>query len=275
MRSTDDTIQFAGSVLASPLLAAPHAFTSRLGGVSGPPFDSLNYGNPSELPPGVARDPKSNIEANFARVLDAIGCPGRRIVQVHQVHGAGVHVVRRADAAANSPPIVWGDVKADAIVTDDPACVVAVRVADCCPVLLSTADGDAVGAVHAGWRGVVAGVLPEAIGALRNLAGPRSEIRAAIGPCIGPERFEVGPEVADEFRRVFGSDAEPLLRPGVPGKFFVDLKASLALQLRRAGVERFSVDPACTASDPTRFFSHRRDAGVTGRMIGIIGPVAH
>jgi YfiH family protein len=262
------------SILRHDLLPAPHAFTTRVGGVSVSPFDSLNFGNPSELPPGVVRDPKANIEVNFGRILEAIGCRGRRIVQVHQVHGAAVHVVRRADTASAAPPIVWGDVKADAIVTDDAGCVVAVRVADCCPVLLASADDTVVGAVHAGWRGVVAGVLPEAIGALRTLAGPDSEIMAAIGPCIGPDRFEVGAEVADEFHRVFGGDVDRLLRPGVPGKFFADLKEALALQLRRSGVGRFSVDPGCTASDPVRFFSHRRDAGVTGRMIGIIGPAA-
>jgi polyphenol oxidase len=264
----------SASIVTSALVRAPHAFTTRVGGVSGPPFESLNFGNPSELPSGVGRDPKANIEANFARVLDAIGCAGRRIVQVHQVHGSWVHIVRRGDAGVGTPPIVWGDVKADAIVTDDPGCVVAVRVADCCPVLLASADGRVVGAVHAGWRGVVAGVLPAAISALRTLAGVDTEIFATIGPCIGSERFEVGPEVAAEFWRVFGDGAESLLRPGVPGKYFADLKGALAQQLRAAGAERFSVDPGCTFSDAGRFFSHRRDAGVTGRMIGIIGPIA-
>lgn len=235
----------------------------------------MNFGNPGELPPGVARDPKANIEANFTSVAEALGCAGRRIIQVHQVHGAAVHFVRRdplADALG-SGEIVWGDVKADAIVTDDPSCVVAVRVADCCPVLLASTDGRVVGAVHAGWRGVVAGVLPEAVRAMRTLSNVG--IAAAIGPCISFDQFEVGGEVAAEFRAAFGPAAEQLIRPRGPehpGKALVDLKGALAVQLQEAGVGEVDIDPGCTVSQPNLFFSHRREAGVTGRMIGIIGP---
>jgi YfiH family protein len=256
-------------------LRVPHAFTTRVGGVSSPPFDSLNFGNPGELPPGVARDPKANIEANFARVADALGCAGRRIIQVHQVHGAAVHVHASGSGAdaSGSGRIVWGDVKADAIVTDDPKTLIAVRVADCCPALLSTVDGRVVGAVHAGWRGVVAGVLPAAVRAMRSLSGV--EIAAAIGPCISFDAFEVGAEVAEEFRIAFGPAASSLIKAGAtPGKWHVDIKAALAEQLRQDGISRFDIDPGCTVGDKGLLFSHRRDAGVTGRMIGIIGPRA-
>lgn len=256
-------------------LRVPHAFSTRVGGVSHAPFDSLNFGNPGELPLGVARDPKANIEANLARVAEALGCSGRRIIQVHQVHGAAVHVHASGSGAdaSESGRIVWGDVKADAIVTDDPTALIAVRVADCCPVLLSTVDGRVVGAVHAGWRGVVAGVLPAAVRAMRSLSGV--EIAAAIGPCISFDAFEVGAEVAEEFRGTFGPAASSLIKAGAaPEKWHVDIKAALAEQLRQGGISRFDIDPCCTVGQKDLFFSHRRDAGVTGRMIGIIGPRA-
>jgi polyphenol oxidase len=304
-------------------LAVPHAFTTRVGGVSGGgpggvsggAFASLNFGNPMELPPGVSRDPVANIAANFALVADAIDARGREIVQVYQVHGSATKVFRAGDpsrerrpARPGEPPDDEFDFKADALVTDDPARLVAVRVADCTPVLLATHDGAVVAAVHAGWRGVVSGVLPAAIDAMLQRRSssdpsPRSSsasssraasgagIIAAIGPCIGPGAFEVGPEVVDEFRRAFapGSLANPhsadVYELGVvrrhhdtwavdAGKAFVDLKRALELQLQACGVERIDIMPGCTAAEPARFFSHRRDRGVTGRVIGIIGPRA-
>jgi YfiH family protein len=148
-----------------------------------------------------------------------------------------------------------------------------VRVADCCPVLLASADGRVVAAVHAGWRGVVSGVLPAAIASMRTLT--REPVVAAIGPCISFEQFEVGDEVAAEFRGAFGPAADALIRsrgPEHPGKSLVDLKGALAEQLKLAGILEFDTDPGCTVSQPGLFYSHRRDQGVTGRMIGIIGP---
>lgn len=263
----------AGPLLFSQALArlgVPHGFSTRVGGVSAGPFESLNFGNPGELPPGVARDPKANIEENFRRALAAAGCPGRRILQVHQVHGPDVHTHR---PGMGGPAVVWGDVKADALATDDPDVVLAVRIADCCPVLLASADGRAVAAVHAGWRGVVAGVLPRAIEALRVLSDAR--IVAAVGPCIAAPNFEVGAEVAAEFRAAFPGRADALVLPHpTPGKARIDLKLALAMQLKDAGVSPFDVRPECTVARPDLFFSHRRDRGVSGRMVGLIGPRA-
>lgn len=257
-------------MLTSPLLTAagvPHGFSTRVGGVSAGVFGSLNFGNPGELPPEVARDPRHAIESNFARALDAIGAAGRRIVQVHQVHGAAVHVERPGPGKA---PVVWGDVKADAIVTDDPACVIAVRVADCCPVLLASSDGRIVGAAHAGWRGVVGRVATETVHAMRELGA--GEIVAAIGPCISASALEVGPEVRDEFQAKLGTDLYVLPAADRPGKFLADMKAALADELAALGIFRIETRPECTVGRPDLFFSHRRDRGVTGRMIGIIGP---
>jgi len=256
-------------LLAAPGLAGlgvPHGFSTRCGGVSSGPFESLNFGNPGGLEP-ARRDPPANIAENFRRVLAALGTPDRRVVQVHQVHGATVHPVRSGEPDHAGP----ADTHADAIVTDDPTRLVAVRVADCAPVLLASSDGRVVAAVHAGWRGVVAEVLPATIGVMREVFGAR-DLCAAIGPCIGVERFQVGPEVAREFEGLFGRD-DRIVRddPRAAGKHLASLRAALERQARAAGVEVVEQVGGCTASEAW-YFSHRRDAGVTGRMVAIIGP---
>lgn len=268
------------SILHSPLLAqvgVPHGFTTRLGGVSGGVFESFNFGNPSDLPP-ADRDPPANIHQNWARLLGHLHAAGREVVQVHQVHGDAVHVVH-----LGGPSHIATDghnTKADAIVCDDPARVVGIRVADCCPVLLSTADGSLVAAVHAGWRGVIADVLTRTVEAMVHVGAIRPrEIVAAIGPCIGPDTFEVGAEVAEQFRVKFGSGTS-LVAPHSGGQHTIDLKAALREQLLGAGVLGSMVDTRseCTVSaigsdGRPLFFSHRRDRGLTGRMVGVIGPV--
>lgn len=233
-------------------------------------FASLNFGNPGELA-AEHRDPSANITANFELALREIGASGpsaRAVVEVHQVHGCDVHRVRRGEAArANGR-----DVKADAVVTDDPRRIAAVRVADCAPVLIASVDGRVVAAVHAGWRGVIAGVARAACEVMQREFGA-SELLAAIGPCISAEHFEVGPEVAAEFDRVFGAGSGTVIAPSSPaGKPHVDLKAALERQLLGAGVEVVETLPHCTVGEPEMFFSHRRERGMTGRHVALIGP---
>lgn len=251
-------------VIRSTLLAAPHAFTTRRGGVSTGIFDSLNFGNPSDLA-SADRDPPERIHANFALVLRELACAGREIVEVHQVHGGDVHIVRRGSPSHPTPH----DTKADGLVTDDPGRVLAIRVADCAPVLLSSEDGFVVGAAHAGWRGIIAGVVPRTAATMREIGAGR--VAAAVGPCISVEHFEVGPEVAAEFDRVFGAGAG-LVRARPGARPTVDLKRAIRLQLEAVGVDRVEVLPHCTFGEPETFFSHRRDQGRTGRMVGVIGP---
>lgn len=248
----------------SPLLrnlGIPHAFSTRIGGVSPAPFDSLNLGNPSGC---EVRDDSQRIRHNYQLLLTACGCQGRELLAVYQVHGGGVVRVRRGEAHDN-------DTKADALVSDDPARVLSVRVADCVPVLLSTDDGRTVAAIHAGWRGVVAGVT---INALNALPAHGNHVVAAIGPSIGFEAFEVGPEVLDEFVRVFGLDAP--IRRDVDGKGRVDLRECLRQQLTTAGVpdDRIDRTDRCTYEHAGEFFSHRRDRGISGRMAAVIAAAA-
>jgi polyphenol oxidase len=252
------------TLLSSTLLAAPHAFTTRHSGHSKGIFNSLNFGNPSDLPHDL-RDPAANIRANFDRVLTALDCQARQVVEIHQVHGADAHTVLRGHPSHPTPH----DTKADALITDDPTRILAIRVADCAPVLLSSADGRFVAAAHAGWRGVISGIIPNTVRAMQALGA--NQVSAAIGPCISVDHFEVGPDVAAEFEHVFGQGT-PTIRPRSGARPTVDLKLAIRLQLESEGITTIDSLPHCTVRDSDLFFSHRRDNGKTGRMIGIIGP---
>jgi YfiH family protein len=252
----------------SPRLAeagVPHAFSTRLGGVSPEPFASLNLG--STISPTLSDDP-AHVRENYRRLLTAMGCQTRQWVYVHQIHGNAVADAREGDS------FECGQF-ADAIVSDDVTRIISVRTADCVPILLADQRGRAVATVHAGWRGVIAGAVPSAITRLKeNFDIPPENILAAIGPCIGPEAFEVGPEVLTEFSTAFGADAP--IRRADTGKGFVDLPAAIRIQLTAAGVPADCIDASdrCTVRDADEFFSHRRDAGRTGRMAALIGPRA-
>lgn len=275
-RATGSELQLSSSLLRE--LGVAHAFSTRRGGVSAGIFNSLNFGNPSDLP-RERRDPPANIERNLEILLASAGVANifeKEIVQVYQVHGAKTHVVRSgAPTHPDSPDPITGetrDTKADALVTDDPARVLCVRTADCTPILLASGDGRIVGAVHAGWRGVIAGVAGGAVDAMRALGA--SGIRAAIGPCISRKHFEVGPEVVREFARVFGgrSPCRVAESANPESKGFVDLQAALAIQLEAAGVDQLETIALCTYERTDLFFSHRRDNGHTGRMAAVIAP---
>jgi YfiH family protein len=244
----------------SPLLervGVAHAFSTRLGGLSPAPFDSLNLGNPNGC---AVQDDYERIYENYRLLQRAIECEHQARLWVHQVHGGDVASAMLGEAFESGK-------KADAIVSDDPQKLLAVRVADCVPVLLASADGITVAAIHAGWRGVIAGVVPNT---LRHFES--QSLLAAIGPCIGEEAFEVGPEVVAEFERVFGTDA-PARRTD-DGKGRVDLRRAIAMQLASSGIEAERIDTTdrCTFRDRDEFFSHRRDKGITGRMAALIAP---
>jgi hypothetical protein len=242
----------------SPLLEARgirHAFSTRIGGVSQGPFDSLTLGSPANH-----RECSDRIRENWHRLQAACGCQGR-VAEVHQVHGSAVARARPRQAWERDP-------LADAIISDDPERPVAVRTADCCPILLGTRDGREVAAVHAGWRGLLAGVIEAAI---QELSADPDDLAAAVGPCIGFDAFEVGPEVLAAFGDRFGDEA-PIRRDGSDGKGHVDLAASAVLALQQAGVHLSCIDAGglCTFEHIDEFFSHRRDAGLTGRMAAVI-----
>ena len=243
----------------------PHGFSTRLGGVSPAPFDSLNLGLADA--PGEP-DEWSRVQENWRRFMQAVGLQDRRLVRARQVHGATtLSADTDADAVRDQPPFRDGD----ALVTTDPAQALAVRVADCAPVLLADPVARVVAAVHAGWRGTVGGIVGEAIRAMQVRGARSDRMVAAIGACIGFEAFQVGGEVREAFaaaglQRATGEDA-------VPGKWRVDLRGALACQLVGAGIEpaRIDVDQACTFRSTETQFSYRRDGPRSGRMACIIG----
>jgi len=257
--SSNGVVYYASAILEA--IGVRHAFSTRIGGVSPPPFDSLNLGNPNGR---AVQDDYDRIWANYARLLSCIGCPTEPPLRVHQVHGNEVLEVetgKNFDTAC----------KADAMLSGDSHRAISVRTADCVPILLSSADGRMVAAVHAGWRGIVAGVIPATVKRLMAAAGePASTLRAAIGPCIGMEAFEVGAEVLAEFEKVFGLQAP--IQSLAKGNGNVDLRAAARIQLVSCGVEEKHVDSTdrCTVAHQDEFFSHRRDHGITGRMAAII-----
>jgi len=219
------------------------AFSTRVGGVSGGPFASLNVGLKTA-------DERELVEENRRLLARAAGADPERLSWPRQVHGNGVVPASRSGTDADA---IWTEERGRALV---------VVSADCLPVALVRLDGGRPGLalVHVGWRGLVAGVLPAAVAAL---GGPL--VAAAIGPGIGTCCYEIGDDVARPVRAALGR--------GLVRKGKLDLAAAAARALRSAGCARVDRLDECTACNPERFFSHRRDGGVTGRQ-GAIAYVA-
>lgn len=240
--------------IQSPLLAGfPHGFTTRRGGASAGPFESLNLG-------GQVGDDASRVAENWARLERETGL---RFARVRQVHGA-----RAVRADAPTPPLE----EADVVISRAPGVAACVSVADCVPILLADPDGGAVAAVHAGWRGTIARAAAEGVRALAREAGaPPSRLLASVGPAIGPCCYEVSPDLAERFRHALGPET---VRDGARPR--LDLWRANVAVLRAEGVaaERIEVLGRCTSCEREAFFSHRRDAGRTGRQVAFIAPRA-
>ena len=244
--------------------------TSRYGGVSTPPYDSFNLGD-------HVGDDTVAVMQNRQQLQSLLGV---RPVYLKQVHG--VEVAHVGASTANGT-------QADACVSTDVGTACTIMVADCLPVLFCDREGLVVGAAHAGWRGLAAGVLEATVTAMlealelksaRNDASPpdASALMAWLGPCIGPEQFEVGNDVRDTFVADLGSEAEAAFQPlPVQGKWLCDLPRLARLRLERCGIKSIWGNDGsagwCTVTQSLLFFSHRRDAvrlGGSGRLAGCI-----
>ncbi|MFL6704857.1 MAG: peptidoglycan editing factor PgeF [Paraburkholderia graminis] len=248
--------------------------TTRNGGVSKPPFGRWRDGadEPGGLNLGMkSGDDPAVVAANRARLLTLAGVADAGWLD--QVHAA--RIVRAEDALreaqANGTPT-----QADASVTDRAGIACVVMIADCMPVLLCDEAGRAVGAAHAGWRGLAAGIVEQTAGRVAELAGVEAHaLHAYLGPCIGPRSFEVGPDVRDAF--LDGANASErdatasafVAHPQNDGKYLADLPALARLRLQRLGVTRVVGGDMCTVSERERFYSYRRDRE-TGRMAALI-----
>jgi YfiH family protein len=264
--------QTRGPTLRSALLDAAgfrHAFFTRRGGVSPPPWDSLNFAA------SVGDDP-GNVAENVRRAASELGVDPARVYFLSQVHGTAHRVLAGAEDRDEVVRFV-GDITLSR--AQGVAC--GVRSADCVSVLLADTATGAVAAVHSGWRGTVANAVAAGVVALRALGGGSGDLIAAVGPHIGACCFEVGDDVAEALAGCSTAGARVLVPPGTAGagetgggKTHVDLRRIVHAQLEAAGVGHGRIDDVagCTCCEPGRFHSFRRDGARSGRLLSAIVP---
>src|SRR4051794_23077735 len=240
--------RWEGEHVAAELPGARVLLSTRHGGVSPAPFDSLNLGR-------LTADDGANVDANRERLAAAVGLPRERFLYGRQVHGAGVRRATEPPGAAR--PAADEDGQATAL----PDAAALVFVADCLPVLLA-ADG-AVAAVHCGWRGLADGIVAEGVRALRELGG-EGPVTAVVGAGARGCCYEVGEEVLAHFEDVPGA------RTGSGTFLALDLPAVAAAKLAAAGVAEVHDVGLCTMCRHDLFFSHRADGGTTVRQAGVV-----
>jgi YfiH family protein len=230
------------------------AVTARAGGVSSGPYESLN------LSLSVGDDPGCVLE-NRHRLATAFGAAPGDFVFARQVHGAGVRVVTEADRGSGAFPLDDAVDDTDALVTTSPEVVLAILTADCVPIVLHDPVAGVLACVHAGWRGTVAGVTAATLAAMQGLGTRPSDVVAGIGPAVGADRYQVGPDVHQAVTRSFGPAAAQFIHPGPspPGRWLLDLQSANRHALRQAGVPgaRIHATDIPTGPVPGHFFSDR------------------
>lgn len=245
-----ETLSFLRPAVFEALPGVVAGFTTRHGGVSPPPFQSLNLGLSTD-------DDDAHVQANRRRLAEALGFAPEAWGVAGQVHGAEILEI-------DAPGLYPGY---DGLITRVPGLLLGITAADCAAILLADAEARIIGACHSGWRGTVARITERTVAALRQRGAEPARLRAYVSPCISMNNFEVGPEVAAQFDAAFVHHLPGEKKPRV------DLKAALAAQLEAAGVPAAHVEvaPFCTVADRARFFSYRAEDGQTGRMMGFIG----
>ena len=247
--------------LTAENIAAAHAITTRLGGVSEGYLSSLNL--------GMHRgDNPKNVAENYRILGKALGFSPEKLVLANQIHTDTVRVVTEADCIGSLSHRDYPE--CDALVTNTPGVALTVFTADCTPILFYDPVTGAVGSAHAGWRGTAAGIAAKTVEAMVSAFGCKpSDIRAAIGPNIGVCCFETDADVPEAMLAALGDDARPSIFPE-EDKFRVDLKKINALWLRRSGIKNIAISAECTACAPHRFWSHRVTKGHRGTQAAII-----
>ncbi len=231
-----------------------HGFTTRHRGVSEGPYASLNLGLSSG-------DDRELVEANRDLLLAALGVTRDQVCAFDQVHGKRVLIGEPS----------WFEEEADAAVSDDPDLLLVVSAADCLPVLFFDPESGAVGAAHSGWRGTLAGISGEVVDTMAREYGSRpGRLQVAIGPGVGACCYEVSPEIAAAYLAAGFSAA--CFTAGSGSRPRLDLLAATREVLAAAGIDPANVSAVdrCTSCEPEVFYSHRRDAGRTGRLWGFV-----
>jgi YfiH family protein len=265
-RSTKDGITFHQSSVLAAMPGLAHGFTARQGGCSTGPYKSLNLGK-------NVGDLSDNVEENRRRVAAALGFSLADIVDAEQVHGSRVAVIDGPGGSA---------LTADALIANRPNILLMLMFADCVPVFLFDPYNRAIGLVHSGWRGTDKNVVQSALNAMtENYGTDPARVMAAIGPCIGFDRYEVSLDVAERFRNTVGHQDSGAAQVVLPfnefkGTYLLNLRQVIFQQLVLAGlrIESVIVSDQCTVSNTKDFYSHRRDGAnskSTGRMAAVIG----
>lgn len=240
--------------LSSPQLT--HGIFTRIGGLSPAPWQSLNLGS-------TVGDSTENVRGNRARLLRAVDRPERSLHEVWQTHSSDVVVVTEPRGGA---PLV----QADAMITCSRNVTLLMRFADCVPILLFDPEIPAVGLAHAGWLGTVRKTAGQAVQAMAAHWGCRpGAIRAALGPAIGVDHYAIGADVEQQFRSVFGAETDRHLTRH-NGALHLDLLSANRALLEAEGVEEIEVAGLCTACNLADWYSHRAEAGRTGRFGAIV-----
>jgi len=236
-------------------------FTTRNGGVSRQPYNSLNLGFNTE-------DTSHNVEGNRSTLARAFGLETRQLLTVTQVHGTDLLVID----APNPDLAHFLKIECDAIVTNQPGIMLGILTADCYPVLMHDPVQKVVAAVHVGWRGAASGILGKTVAALRtNFNVLPGDLKIAVGPGIGAHSYEVDRPVRDAFRKG-GLPWQECTTEVKLGKWQLDLREACRLQLEAVGILPRQVELAaqCTCCHKELFYSYRRDAGKTGRQAGFV-----
>lgn len=242
---------------------AKTCFSARLGGISPDPYSSLNLGYKSG-------DAVKNVDDNFDVLCSTAGFKKENLVLSDQVHGIVCRVIGEADRGKGI--IKDSDIReVDAMVTNARDTALCIFTADCVPVFLFDRQNMAVGLCHAGWRGIVSGIIPETVSTMRKTYGTLPEnLIAAIGPSIGPCCFNVGPEVAEIFEKIFKGCRDIIINK--EGRYKIDLWNAAISMLYSAGLNPESIinSGLCTSCRGDLLYSYRRDGAKTGRMVSII-----
>jgi polyphenol oxidase len=246
-------------LLSWDVLTGAYAYvTTRAGGVSRGPYESLNMGL-------AVHDDPADVLDNRRRVAAAIGAGLGDFVFSRQVHGRGVRIVDARDRGTGAFGYDESVPEADVLVTTDPSVVLAILTADCTPVVLHDPAAGVLGAVHAGWRGTVARACAAAVEAMASLGASPGSIIACLGPAIGADRYQVGDEVADAVTSAFGTRADAVMKPDGTGRWLCDLAAANGLVLSEAGLADRNIHMTQRTTGDGTFFSDR-SARPCGRL---------